>query len=481
MTSPNARPLPSIPAIESLRVFHIIGVCGTAMGTLAVMLQQSGKTVSGSDAMAYPPMSDWLRERGIAVQSGYRAEHIPADCEIVVVGNVARADNPEAVEAQRRGLPMLSLPEVLRLLFLKDRRPLVVAGTHGKTTTTAWATRLLDIGGHDPSMFVGGVTVDYDGNFRLGSGAPFVVEGDEYDTAYFDKVPKFWHYPAYSATINNVEFDHADIYPDIRAIERVFQKFAQSVDPRGSIWVNGDDERALRVSKDSWATIRRFGLGDANDVRATINGVTAEGTHISLTVDGGAPIDGLLPTVGEYNVRNFMGAAGLASGEGMSFADSLTAAPRFGGVKKRQQRIGEKAGIVVYDDFAHHPTAVRATLKAMRERFPDRRIRVAFEVKSNTSRRRVFQDDFAIAFGDADEVVFSQPWKKDTLPESELLDLPGLVRGMQDAGAHVTLIPEVAGIVEYLASTSQQGDVILGLSGSSFGGFHQLVLDAIGD
>ncbi len=479
MTSPNARPLPSIPPVDKLRRIHVIGVCGTAMGTLAVMLQQSGRTVSGSDAMAYPPMSDWLRERGITVQSGYDADHIPSNCDLVVVGNVARADNPQAVAAAERGLPMLSLPEVLRVMFLAGRRPLVVTGTHGKTTTTAWATRLLDVGGHDPSMFVGGVTVDYDGNYRRGAGGAFVVEGDEYDTAYFDKVPKFWHYPAFSATINNVEFDHADIYPDVRAVERVFQKFAQSVDPRGFLWVNGDDERALRVSRDCWATIRTFGFGDGNDVRARIDHTGPEGTDITLFVDGGPPIEGRLPTVGEYNVRNFMGAAGLAATEGMTFAQSLEISSEFHGVKKRQQLIGECAGVVVFDDFAHHPTAVRATLAAMRLRFPDRRIRVAFEVKSNTSRRRVFQEDFSRAFADADEVVFSQPWKKDALPADQLLDLPGLVATMRAGGADVQLIPEVPDIARYLADTSSAGDVIVGLSGSSFGGFHQLVLDEL--
>ncbi len=479
MTAPNARLLPSIPDLAERRRVHVIGLCGTAMGTLGAMLRERGYTVTGSDAMAYPPMSTWLEARGMAVRSGYAAEHIPADCQLVVVGNVARRDNAEVLEAARRGLPTISLPEALRVLFLAGRQPLVVTGTHGKTTTTAMTTWMLREAGLRPSMFVGGVTVNFDASYVLDEGAHFVVEGDEYDSAYFDKVPKFWHYPAWAATVNNVEFDHADIYRDLGEIEHVFGRFAEQVDPRGELWVNGDDAVAMRVTRETWATRRTFGLGKRNDLRGDVRGQDDAGIHVDVWLDGANIGEVTVPVVGTHNVRNFLGASGLCVTAGVKPGDLAQCVAGFRGVKRRQQRLGEAAGVVVYDDFAHHPTAVRETLAAIAARHPGRRLVCAFEAKSNTSRRAVFQADYPPAFGACARVWIAAPWKKDDLPPEQLLDMDRLVRDIDGLGARTTRHPDVDELMGAVLAELEPGDVFVALSGSAFGDLPARVLGAL--
>ncbi|MCB9506041.1 MAG: hypothetical protein H6700_08680 [Myxococcales bacterium] len=483
MTAEARRPLPVLPGLDSVRHVHVIGVCGTAMGTLAAMLAERGFTVSGSDAMAYPPMSTWLEARGLTVQSGYAAEHIPPHTDLVVVGNIARRDNVEAVAAGERGLPCVSLPEALRVFFFPGRTALVATGTHGKTTTSAMTAWILFQTRRDPSFFIGGVTANFDANYRLGSGTPFVVEGDEYDTAYFDKVPKFWHYPAKAATINNVEFDHADIYPDLDAVRHVFSRFAAQIPRDGALWVNGDDDTALACAAHARCAVRRFGLhADPAASALDLAGAalrTHEGGTDCLVARDGLVHEVTLPTIGDYNLRNFLGAAGLASEVGVTLAEACAAIGTFRGVKKRQELKGVVADIPVIDDFAHHPTAVRSTLAALRMRYPTRRIWAIFEAKSNTSRRAVFQQAYAEAFADADIVVLSQPWKKDDLPEDQLLSLPRLVADLERAGKEVHLIPDVDAIVDFVAPRARPGDAIAGLSGSAFGGLHQKLIDAL--
>lgn len=479
MTAPNPRIAPEIPNLTSLRRVHIIGLCGTAMGTLGAMLRDRGYTVSGSDAMAYPPMSTWLEARGMVIRSGYASDHIPGDTQLVIVGNVARRDNPEVLESARRALPCVSLPEALRLLFLAGRRPLVVTGTHGKTTTTAMATSLLNAAGADPSMFVGGVTVEFDASYRLGGGSDFVVEGDEYDTAWFDKVPKFWHYPPFAATVNNIEFDHADIYSDIGEIEHVFAQFAQNVDPRGQLWVNGDDERALKVTEDAWADRFTFGFGPRCDLRAVVEDIGPDGIRVRVHDAGRDVGTALLPTCGIHNVRNFLGAAGLVRAAGVPIERSMQAIAHYPGVRRRQERVGEAAGVVVYDDFAHHPTAVRETLAAIAARHPGQRLVVAFEAKSNTSRRAVFQDDYPPAFAPASHVAVAAAWKKDDLRPEQLLNIDRMVADIGANGPHALLIPEVDDIAAWAVDVLRPGDVFVALSGSAFGDLPRKVFAAL--
>lgn len=477
MTAPAARPLPPLPPLDRLRRVHIIGICGTAMGTLAAMLAERGHEVTGSDTMAYPPMSTWLADRGIAIRPGWHAANLDEAPDLVIVGNVARRDNPESAAALAAGLPCISLPEALRLFFLPAEGGLVVTGTHGKTTTATMASWILHEARLDPSFFIGGVTANFGSNYRLGTG-PFVIEGDEYDTAWFDKVPKFWHYPARAATINNIEYDHADIYPDLDSILHVFRAFAEQV--QQVLWVNGDDPLAMDCARGAGVPVRTFGLGESCDHGARIEAVEGSTTRVTLLERGRSAGEARLPVVGDYNVRNFLGAAGLASVVGVDLPTAARRMEGFAGVRKRMEVRGEAAGVVVVDDFAHHPTAVRNALAAVRQRWPGARVWAIFEAKSNTSRRAVFQEAYGEAFVDADRVVLSRPFREDPLPEEERLSLPRLAEAVAARGSEVLLIPEPAAIARHVAAQAHPGDVVVTLSGSAFGGLHDMLLEALG-
>lgn len=481
MTAEHKRPLPELPPIHTLQNIHVIGICGTAMGTLAAMLKEQGRRVTGSDAMAYPPMSTWLEERGLEIRSGYKAEHIPEDVDLVIVGNVSRRDNPESVAAQERGLLCLSMPEVLRELFFPNRRVLAITGTHGKTTTSSMLAWILYHAGKDPSFFIGGVTGNFASNYRLGAGEDFVIEGDEYDTAWFDKVPKFWHYPAKHATINNIEYDHADIYPTIESIEHVFRRFAEQIPADGTLWVNSDDARALACAQSTSATLRTFGLAEDAYVRATDIEVISTGIQCRLTVAGEDVGVAELPTQGVYNLRNFLAAAGLASEVGVSWKASMAAIKEFVTTRRRQEFVGEAGGIRVFDDFAHHPSAVSVTLDALRAQFPEANIHVAFEAKSNTSRRAVFQKDYVDAFQRAASLTLAPPWRQDSLPPGMLLSIPKLVDDLCARGVDTASKDSNEEIVERCLRFAQPGDIIAVLSGSNFGGLPQQLVTALTD
>ena len=479
MTADARRQTPSLP--DSIQKIHLIGICGTGMGSLAGMLAESGYTVRGSDRGAYPPMSTWLEARGIQIMEGYLAEHLDWDPDLVVVGNVCRRDNPESVAAIASGRAHVSFPEAIRLLYLRGKAPLVVAGTHGKTTTSSLLAWLLFSADLDPAFMIGGITGNFGSNYRLGDGPYFVVEGDEYDSAWFDKVPKFWHYEPRCATINNIEFDHGDIYPDLEEILSVFTKFSALLPDDGALWVNGDDPLAMCAAAAASCPVRTFGLGAGNHLRSSAIRHDSNGIEVDLVEDG-APLGTFrLPMPGEHNARNLMGALALAREAGVDLETIRAALPAFASVKKRQEIKGEAAGVRVYDDFAHHPTAVRETLGALRLRHPDQKIWAVFEAKSNTSRMSVFQEDWPPAFASADEVILSSPWKKDAhLNDSERIDLGRVAEEIRALGPPTEMIPAVPDNVEHLAARVESGDVVVGLSGSNFGGFHDLLLERLG-
>ena len=475
MTASAPRPTPPVP--ETIETVHVIGVCGTAMAALAGMFVERGVTVRGSDAMAYPPVSDLLAALGIEILKGYKAENLDDPVDLVVVGNVCRRENPEAEVVRDRQLAHMSLPEVLKTIFIADKTGIVPTGTHGKTTTCSLVAWLLKHAGQDPSYMIGGVPANFGTNYRLGGGDCWVVEGDEYDTAYFDKVPKFWHYPAHIGTINNIEFDHADIYDSIDDIQRVFNEYATRV--TGALWVNGEDERAVAAGQHTKARLGTFGLSDTCDAHAVAPRYSAKGTEFELVRHGKSMGTFHSPMWGEHNLRNAIGAILLASEAGLSSDQIGAALPLFKGIAKRQEIKGEVNEIVVIDDFAHHPTALRVTLQALRRRYGKRKIWAAFEAKSNTSRRAVFQHEYSKAFSDADQVILSQPWKKDNLPDEQRLSITQLVDDIARSGTPVELIAEVDDIVAHFAERAEPGDVIVGLSGSNFANFHKKMLDAL--
>ncbi|MEM1348246.1 MAG: Mur ligase family protein, partial [Myxococcota bacterium] len=352
--------------------------------------------------------------------------------------------------------------------------------THGKTTTTSMLAWVLTHARRDPNFMVGGIAGNFGSNFRLGGGELFVIEGDEYDTAYFDKVPKFWHYAPTRATINNLEFDHADIYDSVADIEHVFRVLVSMLPVDGSLWVNGDDRRAMDVSAGAPCTRRTFGLGEDNDLRATDLSFADE-TSAEVIFDGQSLGRFAIHAPGDFNVRNMLGALALAMDEGVDVEAAREGFASFVPTRKRQELVGQVDDILVFDDFAHHPTAVGKTLEAMRARFPDRRIWAIFEAKSNTSRRRVFQDAYVPALRIADEVVLSKPWKRDEgLPKDQLLDIDQLLADIEaDGGPKAVLLPEVGAIAAHVGAHAKDGDVIVGLSGSAFDGVHQKILDAL--
>ena len=477
MTAEHARDLPELP--EDIHKIHIVGICGTAMGSLAAMLKERGFDVRGSDAMAYPPMSTWLEEGGIDIMMGYDESNLAWGPDLVVIGNVVRAEYADAVAARALDIPSISLPEALRVFFLEDKKSLVLTGTHGKTTTTSMLSWILFQADKNPSFLVGGITGNFQSNFRLDDGDVFVIEGDEYDTAYFDKVPKFWHYKPFRATINNIEYDHADIYPDIEAIEHVFRRLVQLIPANGSLWVNGDDARAVEIASACDAKVSTFGLGETNDLRATHITLGEDATTAQVSLRGQSLGTFTLATMGEFNVRNMLGAMAIAMDEGVDVETCREALASFQSVKKRQELIGEVHGITILDDFAHHPTAVKSTVEALRARYPDRTLHVVFEAKSNTSRRKVFQHDYPGAFAQADRVILSNVWKKDNLPEDQLLDIQELRADIEKLGPPTSLMPQVDDIVAHLTDTLQPGDVVAGLSGSAFDDFHRKLLRSL--
>ncbi len=480
MTASDPRPFPALP--DTIDDIHIIGICGSAMGSLAAMLQQKGYRVRGSDANAYPPMSTWLADRDIDIMVGYDASNLDWDPDLVIVGNVCRESYADAVEMRRRKLPHLSLPEALRHFVFDDKRPLVLTGTHGKTTTTSMLAWILTHAGADPGFMLGGIAGNFGTNYRLGDGKSFVIEGDEYDTAYFDKVPKFWHYAPFRATINNLEFDHADIYPDLEAIEAVFERFVAMIPTEGSLWINGDDSNLEGLPSHADCSVHTFGLHAANDLHPRQWHIEDGHTVADLVLHGESLGTLRIPTIGDFNLRNAMGATAIALDEGIEFnaiADALT---QFQPAKKRQQLIDTVDDIAVYDDFAHHPTAVQATLTAFRDQLddPGARLWALFEATSNTSRRRVFQDAYPPAFAPADEVIIASPREKsDNLSADERIDVETLRSDIAEAGPQTRLIPDVDDIVDTVVREARPGDLVVGLSGASFGDIHHKLVQAL--
>ena len=477
MTAPEKRECPDF--LEKPRRFHLLGCCGTGMGALGVLLCEAGYEVSGSDIGFYPPMSDILARSGIRTMSGWEPEHLdgldPSDT-IVVVGNFCRRTNAECQAAMERGFVTLSQPETLYHFFLKRAaHRMVISGTHGKTTTSSLTASILDAAGRDPSVFIGGQVQAYGCGAHLGHGDSFVVEGDEYDTAWFDKVPKFWHYAPTMLCINNIEFDHADIYADLEEIIGVFIHLVRGMGPDDVICYNADDANVCRVVSN--ASCRKYGFGLENHADYMAEHVECCDGGLRLvvreTATGLAIAEIVSPLTGRHNAYNLTAASVMAHLSGVGREDIERGLSGYKGVKKRQEVIDVVNDITIYDDFAHHPTAVRETVRAIRARHPHNRIWGIFEMKSNTSRRAVFQHDYPVALSECDEGILSAPWKKDDLPPEQLINIPQIVSDLNAGGTHAQMIAKVDDIVAYLVDHCAPGDIVLGMSGSAFDGLHK--------
>ena len=469
-------PRPPLPPPDQVRTVYLIGICGKGMGALAELLAEAGYAVRGSDEAAYPPMSTRLAAAGIPVLEGYDPAHLDPPPDLVVVGNACTPTHPEAAAARERGLIQASLPEALAHLFLSQRQPAVVAGTHGKTTTTGLLVHVLREAGLDPGFLVGGVIVGEERTAGLGTGPVFCVEGDEYDAAYFDKRPKMILYRPHRAIVTSLEFDHADIYADWDEYKRTFHAFAALPPPDGLLVLNGEDREVRRLARRTWARVRLYGVegaepeGERFHVAARDLTPTEGGQTFTLVVHGEPVADVRLPLGGRYNALNALAVAAVALDAGASPAAVAAGLATFGGMKRRQEVVSETGDVLVVDDFAHHPTAVEATVRGVRERWPGRRVVAVFEPRSNSSRRAAFQEPYARALATADALFLSTPPLRHNDDAADFLDAETVAESVRRAGTPAAAYTSADALLPDLLADLRGGDLALVMSNGSFDG-----------
>ncbi len=501
---PEPRPPVDYAAVKKV---HLIGIGGSAMGNFAGMLQAKGLEVRGSDAGVFDPMRSNLVRWNIPFTEGYAAENLDWGPDLVVVGNVTRRDNPEAVAMREKALPYCSFPEALGEWILPGRVPTVIAGTHGKTTTTSLTAWLLESSGKSPGLLVGGVPLNLGTSFRLGDGVPFVIEGDEYDTAYYDKRPKLVHYRPHHGVLTSVEFDHADIYPDFAAVQRAFALYASLFPQDGLLVAWGEDDRVTAVLDRCPGRVVRYGFAHPQlpcedcspplDLEVYLDKIEPRGATFRLVKGIAAPLqhrdplpqyapgetigEFLSPMPGRHNVLNAAAALCLALDLGCTVPQLQEALRTFRGIKKRQELRGVVNNIAIIDDYGHHPTAVKETVAAIAGQYPGHRLWALFEAESNTSRRKVFEDVYPKVFGGADQVILCSPLHKETdkLRADEIMDAALVCQRISQHGVPARFIPAVADIVDTLARELQPGDVVLAMSGRDFQGLHGQLLDRL--
>jgi UDP-N-acetylmuramate: L-alanyl-gamma-D-glutamyl-meso-diaminopimelate ligase len=456
---------------DAPKKFHFLGICGTAMGAVAVALQERGFNVTGSDANVYPPMSSFLREKGIAIMEGYAAENIPADADIVVIGNAMKRGNSEVEAVLNRKLLYMSLPEVLRNFFLRGRHNLVVAGTHGKTTTTALLTWIMEKAGRKPGYLIGGIPKNFGEGARLNDSKYFVIEGDEYDTAFFDKRSKFVHYLPELVIVNNVEFDHADIFNNLDEIKLSFRRLLNIVPQNGMVIVNGDDRNSVEVAKDCLAQMIEVGFSKNCAQRIRDVAYSSGGSRFKFGEDSFE-----IPLVGEFNVHNAAMAATAARFYDVPVPKIAAALKSFSGIARRQELRGEAGGIKVIDDFGHHPTAIAQTLQALRHRFRGQRLWAVFEPRSNTTRRAVFQQQLPDALKLADGVFISQVARLEQIPADQRLNPERVVAAIAKEGRPAFYEENADAIVDKIVPMLQPKDVVVIFSNGGFDNIHEKVL-----
>ncbi|MGH7841967.1 MAG: UDP-N-acetylmuramate--L-alanine ligase [Candidatus Binataceae bacterium] len=460
--------LARIPA--SVRHVHLLGIGGSAMAALAGMLAQRGFHVTGSDHQVYEPAASLLNRLKIQVGTGYDRSHLAPAPDLAVVGNVVTRSNPEAAALLASAIPYVSMPEALWHFFMRDRRVLMVAGTHGKTTSTAMMAQVLNHAGRDPSMLVGGLARNFTANYRLGGGADFVIEGDEYDTAFFDKGPKFLHYRANGAIVTGVEFDHADIYRDLEHVQSSFRALADQLDSSRLLVVCADFPHALSATASTAAKRITFGLS-AGDFRAVEIQIKPDGATFAIARDGAILARRLhLPVGGRMNVANALSVWVLLKEFGLHDRELADGLASFAGVARRQEIVGEAGSVTVIDDFAHHPTAIRVTLEAIAERYAGRRLIAAFEPRSNSARRAVFQEGFATAFDHAARVYLAPVYFKenDPLAPDDRLDVAALAAAISRRGPAASACASVDQMLERIVTDARAGDVVLCMSNGPF-------------
>ncbi len=455
------------------RRVHLIGVCGTAMASLAGLLKQRGFAVTGSDAAAYPPMADFLSALKIPVAQPYAEANLAARPDFVVVGNAISRGNPELEFALDERIPLRSLPQTLADHFLRERETVVVAGTHGKTTTTSMLAWIFHVAGRDPSFLVGGIAENFSSSFGLGEGSQFILEGDEYDSAFFDKGPKFLHYMPQAAILTSVEFDHADIYADLEAVKTVFRRLVNLVPRRGRLVAWDGDPNVEECLAGAFCPVERYGFSARAEWRATDVRFAGERTTWRL-LHGGTPWAELeFSLAGEYNVLNATAAAAMAAAYGIESDAVVRALQSFKSVKRRLEVLAVVNGITLLDDFAHHPTAIAGTLQALLVRYPGARLWAIFEPRSNTLRRKIFQPDLVRSLSLADQVVIAEVFRPEAIPQEQRLSVEAVAEEIARRGKAARTLPDADAIVAAVTPELRSGDVVVILSNGGFGGLYE--------
>jgi UDP-N-acetylmuramate: L-alanyl-gamma-D-glutamyl-meso-diaminopimelate ligase len=464
---------------EHVRDIHIMGICGTGMAALAGMLQQSGFQVSGSDNHIYPPMSDFLRQIGIEIKDGYNTENLSPTPDLVIVGNVITRKNPEAVALAEMRIPYLSFPQALSRFFIAENTSLVVAGTHGKTTTCSLLASSLHHADLDPSFMIGGIVQEFQRNFRLGQGRYFISEGDEYDTAFFDKESKFLHYRPDIAIITSVEFDHADIFSDLDQIKRSFKKFVSLLPEDGLIVAHLDDHNVAEVVTDAPCPVQGYGTSAGLDW--SLDNVTFQDgkSHFTVRRHGNQWADMEVSLSGHHNCLNSLAVTAVMHYIGVGPETIREGLSTFKGVKRRQEVRGVERGVTVIDDFAHHPTAVRETLAGLKAAYVGHRLIAVFEPRTNSSRRAVFQNDYVSAFDSADAILIREPLPLENVSAQDHFSAEKLAEGLRVRHLEATSFPSTIEILKHLQILLRTGDVVAILSNGGFENIHSQLLEML--
>jgi UDP-N-acetylmuramate: L-alanyl-gamma-D-glutamyl-meso-diaminopimelate ligase len=461
--------------IEEVKKIHVSAICGTAMGSLAVLLKEAGYEISGSDEQRYPPMSDLIDSLGIDYKDGFDESHIDG-ADVVIVGNACAPSNPEALAARRKKIPTLTLPEAISCFIIKDRKPIVVSGTHGKTTTTGLLSHVLLSAGFDPGYLFGGVPQGGEENARIGKGEYFVIEGDEYDTAYFDKAPKFLHYNPYISIITSLEYDHVDIYKDLEDYTNAFRFLVQEIPDDGGIFLYGDDPNVRVLGQCAECEVMYYGLGERNDITAREIEIRKDGQEFELIIKGESMGRFNIPLYGKHNLLNTLAVCGASIRAGISLHALRDGLKNFKGVKRRQEVIYDKS-IAIIDDFAHHPTAVSETISAIRSKYPDRRLVVFFEPRSASSRRKIFEEDYGKSFDEADIVFISTPKLRPVDDPSDFIHPDLVVNLIKERGTIATCYDNPEDLLADAINQIKPADVVLIMSNGPFGGIYQKLIE----
>ncbi len=461
---------------EEVKTIHLIAACGTAMGALACLLREMGFSVTGSDQNVYPPMSTLLKEKGIALKEGFSHEHLSHQPDLVVVGNAVTRSNPEAAALQEMGIPFCSMPQAVNRFLVSGKKAILITGTHGKTTTASLMAHVLSEAGCDPSFLIGGILKNFGSNYRLGKGDFVVLEGDEYDTAYFDKGPKFLHYDAHVAILTGIEFDHADIFADFAHVQKVFSDLVSRLPAEALLVAYAEDPEVMKLAASRKGRIRTYGRKRGADWRLGKVAIEGVKTFFEPLKNGGSL--GLWEThlVGEHNLLNTLSVLAAADYLGIQADAAKKALFTFKGVKRRQEIRGFRRGICVMDDFAHHPTAVRETIAAVKGRFGNGRLVAVFEPRTNTSMRNVFQDVYPGAFDAADIVCIRKPPLLEKIPETIRFSSEKLVSDLIARGKDAHYFEDTEGIIDFLAETAASGDLVLIMSNGGFDNIHERLL-----